>query len=394
MAGSPQSFRPEKTASNQMEKQSAPNKLGVQANNKKQWVVPDTPQWMNESQDWVSDDARRLFLTLRGMADHNTGELRIPDRGWISLATVERKSSLKKRSRIAAMKELVKLRWLKVHRPYVHMTIRGSNLLVRSQTQLTVIPMSELPHEHSIFPKLPCKKPHKQRAGPTEQNSKTKKSPILASARPTEQNSEPGPTVQICTLGPIVQICTVKDSNYTQASAPAVSPSPSASEDLDPKEQTQGHQKAPTAKAKSPTVSYHEIPTTLSPQHQSLVESMRADVFAKIERTWNTNDRNLAPTHTHYRAKANQEGLPWTIFCKEFEHAVSNAEYLLTPTPLVINKPVGPVDAKKLAELAAADPHCKEHFMKDGIAVMVYEDGIQEISPGDREPKWHARLHA
>ena len=77
---------------------------------------------------------------------------------------------------------------------------------------------------------------------------------------------------------------------------------------------------------------------------------------------------------------------------KLYEQAFARVKDQLAQATLIIPAnpwPVGPIDAAKLAEMAATDPDCIESSMDGDIAVMRYRTGQLIFIPGEQEPAWH-----
>jgi len=77
------------------------------------FILRDTPAWLDQHQEWISDGARKLYKALRTLADHRTGELAIPGRGeearWIKPTTIDRKAGMCDETRKKYMRELLAL---------------------------------------------------------------------------------------------------------------------------------------------------------------------------------------------------------------------------------------------------------------------------------------------
>lgn len=118
---------------------------------KSAFVLRDTPAWLDQHQEWISDGARRLYKTLRSLADCKTGALLIPDRGWIRLHTVEQKAGMSHNTRVKYMRELRILGGVSEHRDYVTRSIHGRNRKVLGVAQITVLPLrAPSTHKHRV----------------------------------------------------------------------------------------------------------------------------------------------------------------------------------------------------------------------------------------------------
>jgi hypothetical protein len=150
---------------------------------KKPFVVRETADWLLSRQDWVSDGARHLYLTLRTLADHKTGELRIPGKNWIKLRTIEKKAGISHNTRKKYMRELIALNAIRVDREYVDRKIDGRELKVLGDAQVTLLQLknphlqtnpanqkTESPPAVQAPPTDQSKKPHEQAPGPTDQS--------------------------------------------------------------------------------------------------------------------------------------------------------------------------------------------------------------------------------
>jgi hypothetical protein len=146
------------------------------------FVVRETADWLLSRQDWISDGARHLYLTLRTLADHKTGELRIPGKNWIKLRTIEKKAGISHNTRKKYMRELIVLNAIRVDREYVDRKIDGRELKVLGESQVTLLQLknphlptnpgnqkTESPPAAQVPPTDQSKKPHEQAAGPTDQ---------------------------------------------------------------------------------------------------------------------------------------------------------------------------------------------------------------------------------
>jgi len=108
---------------------------------KPEFIVRETPAWLDQRQDWISDGARKLYKTLRTLADAKSGRLFIPRRGWIRLSTVEKKAGMSHNTRKKFMRELVALGGIAIRRDYVTRSINGRFRKVLGQAQITVLPL-------------------------------------------------------------------------------------------------------------------------------------------------------------------------------------------------------------------------------------------------------------
>ena len=247
----------------------------IQKQEKKPFVIRETPAWLLTHQDWISDGARKLYLALRRLADAKTGRLFIPGQGWIRLRTVERKAGMCMRTRKQYMRELRNLQAVEIHRDRVTRSVDGRNRKVLGVSQITVKQLKPPnPHEHS--------------GSSTVQNAENEKSPqqervssMVQSTRVQPENSLLGCnscTVQelhpqflsetTSSVSPRVGDGSPSNGNVRAAAvAAASSPSGLAVE----KKQTLGAlQKAPIGKGEDsePGVS---VLKTLHPQVQDLI---------------------------------------------------------------------------------------------------------------------------
>jgi len=111
------------------------------------FIIRNTPVWLDQSQPWISDGARKLYKTLRTLADAKNGRLFIPDRGWIRISTIEQKAGMSHNTRVKYMRELKTLGGVSEHRDYVTRSIRGRNRKVLGQAQITVLALYA-PNQH------------------------------------------------------------------------------------------------------------------------------------------------------------------------------------------------------------------------------------------------------
>jgi hypothetical protein len=135
---------------------------------KKPFVIRDTPTWLDQHQDWISDGARHLYKVLRTLADQKSGRLLIPGRGWITLRTVELRSGYCEETRLKYMRELKKLGAVDAFQPLVTRLVRGRFRRVKDKVQVTILPLRRPnPHKQgdseSTAPGTDADKPHKQR---------------------------------------------------------------------------------------------------------------------------------------------------------------------------------------------------------------------------------------
>jgi hypothetical protein len=166
------------------------NKGGVQPQAKKKFVIRETPVWLDQHQDWVSDGARQLYKALRTLADQKTGRLFIPGRGWIHLRTVELKAGMSEPTRLKYTKELIALGCYHVHRDRVTRSKDGRERVVLGQAQITVSPLEPSPHKHSRSSTPKPKKPNTGKRSPTPKNDASKEIEPQHSVSSTPKSEE------------------------------------------------------------------------------------------------------------------------------------------------------------------------------------------------------------
>lgn len=126
-----------------MAKHSPEKKQGQAKPRRASFIVRDTPAWLDQHQDWISDGGRQLYKAMRSLADAKTGELAIPGRGeearWISPNTIDRKAGMCERTRQKYMRELIALGAVQHERKPVTRTIRGRLRKVRGVSRYTLL---------------------------------------------------------------------------------------------------------------------------------------------------------------------------------------------------------------------------------------------------------------
>lgn len=126
---------------------------------KKPFVVHNTPVWLDQEQNWITAGGRRLYKTLRTLADVKTGRLFIPGRGWISLRTIEARSGFAEDARLKYQRELQALGAIHIHRDYVIRVIKGRKRKVLGIAQITVLPLTPPPRKQRASTTPGRKKP-------------------------------------------------------------------------------------------------------------------------------------------------------------------------------------------------------------------------------------------
>jgi hypothetical protein len=149
-----------------------------QAQQKKPFVIRETPAWLDQHQDWISDGARQLYKALRTLADQKTGQLLIPGKGWIRLRTVEKKAGMSEDTRHKYTKELTALGCYHVHRERVTRSINGRERKVLGQAEITVS-------------RLEPPKAHKHSRSSTPGNSDSAPNPPKPSGSSTPEPEKP-----------------------------------------------------------------------------------------------------------------------------------------------------------------------------------------------------------
>src|SRR6267142_3726027 len=132
--------RPRKNERLSMDKIASTKALG-------KFVVRSTAGWLLAHQDFVSDGARQLYLTMRGLAAARSGELALPGRGdeerWIRPTTIGRKAGMSEPTRLKYTKELLELGWIRFERKRVSRRIAGRLRTVRGVGRYTVLPPTQ-----------------------------------------------------------------------------------------------------------------------------------------------------------------------------------------------------------------------------------------------------------
>jgi len=143
------------------------------------FIIRSTPAWLDQHQIWISDGARKLYKTLRTLADAKTGKLFIPGRGWIRLSTIEQKAGMSDETRKKYQRQLLALGAISVHHDRVTRTIDGRKRQVLGHSQITVLPINP-PNPHGYKRSSTAKTeenvkpPHKQRGSSTANSSTAK----------------------------------------------------------------------------------------------------------------------------------------------------------------------------------------------------------------------------
>jgi hypothetical protein len=325
---------------------------------KSAFIIRNTPAWLDQCQSWISDGARRLYKTLRTLADAKTGRLLIPGRGWIRLRTVEQKAGMCTRTRKKYMRELRILGGVSEHRDRVTRSIRGRNRKVLGQAQITVLP-------------LHAPNPHKQRASTTVQNGEK--------ANPEPQHSVPT-TVQSTTvqgenglLG--CKSCTVQEVHPQVLSETTNGPGA--------KVLGLGFQKGSEIKGaqfqKAPSTAPPRALTPFETEKQKLVQAL--EMYLRHELSGPTPD--LHPIRKWWQSETDDFGIPFRESRKLYEQAFERVQISLAPIPCL---PAVPFDFAT----AKLDPDVLESRLDpDGTAVLIYEHGIQFMRTGASEPEWH-----
>ena len=132
------------------------------------FVIRDLPAWLLAHQDWISDGARKLYLTMLKLADVKTGRLFITGRAWISLRAIEKQCGMSKNTRLKYFRELTALGALKIHRDYVTRLIGGRNLKILGPAQVTLLPLVP-PHLRTKSEEQKTKSPLESQVSPTDQ---------------------------------------------------------------------------------------------------------------------------------------------------------------------------------------------------------------------------------
>jgi hypothetical protein len=99
--------------------------------------IVDTSADMLKKHGVLSRNARHLYLTMRGLADGKTGELRIEGR-WLKATAFDREAEMCKNTRLPAMRELVASGLVTLERPRVWRMIGGRMRAVTGTTEYTV----------------------------------------------------------------------------------------------------------------------------------------------------------------------------------------------------------------------------------------------------------------
>jgi hypothetical protein len=155
------------------------------------FVIRNTAVWLDQHQDWISDGARKLYKTLRTLADARTGCLFIPGRGWIRLSTIEKKAGMSDETRKKYQRELLALSAIRIDQDRVTRTINGRKRQVRGQAQVTILPLQpQRQHKQRASSTAKAQKPNTDATSSTAKNTEKAKSPHKQSASSTAKSKK------------------------------------------------------------------------------------------------------------------------------------------------------------------------------------------------------------
>jgi hypothetical protein len=300
---------------------------------KKMFVVRDTPVWLDQHQDWISDGARRLYKTLRTLADQKTGRLFIPGKGWIRIRTIEQKASMSEETRLKYTKELKALGGIEIHRDHVTRSINGRNRKVWGQAQITVLSLKPpKAHKHSRSTTPESKKPNTDKVSTTHGNADNIETEPQSSVSTTPGNEENLPHPD--SSGPVESGCQKMSEGTTGPPSPltfAVENHGSISQGRAPQE-SPTTTASPAAKGLSYKPEYN-----YPPQTQSVVGTLKswlrgfADKYQGVIPVW-----KMAECREHFLAETNALAIPFRPAVALYE---STVQELLTSTIVSEPKP-------------------------------------------------------
>lgn len=354
------------------------------------FIIRSTPAWLDQHQSWISDGARKLYKTLRTLADHKTGHLLIPGRGWIRLRTVEQKAGMSHNTRVRYMRELKILGGVSQHRDYVTRLIRGRNRKVLGQAQITVLP-------------LHAPNPHKQRASTTDQSGENAKAEPQHSVSTTDQSTTDQSenallqTNSSAALKVVSQVLSETTNRAAEVPAPTGVSGSGEHSPINSRESGQDSpaQKPPTYPA---PFDFDELFLTLPVGIQQLTESFKITAWPKV-----LHQEPLLSLKKEFIDCISAEAvLTYKAICELWESLVRWIRWQQLPgrqrrlaalaacgiyEPENPNFDPRPIDPRALKECAEED-HCLEYFIYHNGAVMVFEEGCTMFIEGEYEPVW------
>ena len=296
-----------------------------QPQEKKAFVIRDTPVWLDQHQDWISDGARQLYKALRTLMDQRTGRLFIPGKGWIRIRTVEQKAGMSEETRLKYTKELKALGGIQIHRDHVTRSINGRNRKVWGQAEITVLSLKPpKAHKHSRSTTPGSKKPNTGKVSTTPGNSDNKEIEPQSKVSTT-----PGSTENLLhpdSSGPVDSGCQ-KMSEGPQRGASQDSPATTT---------------PPAAKGLSSKPQY-DYPT----QTQSIVEDLKlwlrgfADKYAGSIPVW-----KMKECREHFLEETDALAIPFQPAISLYERTVRESlnPAPAKPTPQPTAKPTPVID--------------------------------------------------
>lgn len=365
------------------------------------FIIYNSPAWLDQHQDWISDGARKLYKTLRTLMDQRTGRLFIPGRGWIRISTIEQKSQMCEETRLKYTRELLALGAVQIHRDYVTRRINGRYRKVLGQAQITVLPLHPPKvYEHraisSTTPGNGAKPPHKHSVSTTP-----------GSTTPGAENGLlhqvfPGPEETGC------QDLSKSTSSAAGSGSPSVGVSspdvPADGSDASPvppagplgvrsgsessSVYSRGAGQVPTTKP--------DVPDPLYEQKQRLAADLESHLYFEICGWTGSATVDLVEIRKIYKEKALALDISWRDYEKLYHQAMQNVAERIAPAKRLNENPP-PVSADGLpallAKIVVEDGDCLDAFInEDGVAVMVFADGEQEWYPGECEPVWQSTV--
>jgi len=277
-----------------------PDKSAVKR--KTAFILRDTPAWIDQHQSWISDGARKLYKALRSLADAKSGRLLIPGRGWIRVRTVEQKAGMSKPTRLKYMRELLALGAVSEHRDYVTRSIKGRNLKILGQAQITVLP-------------LHAPNPHKERLSPTDKSGENANPEPQDSVSPTDKSPTDKPeNGHLRTNSPTVEEVVRQDlSETTNGAAPgSASVGVPAGQPSIPKN-PRGVSKAPTEKSPFADV--------IQTETQRLAAQLQRSLYFKMLEPY----PDFEPIREYSQKDADALGIPFRDFRRMYEAAMQAA---------------------------------------------------------------------
>jgi hypothetical protein len=377
------------------------------------FIIRNTPAWLDQHQTWISDGARGLYKTLRSLADAKTGDLAIPGRGdeerWIKPTTIDKRAGISDETRKKYMRELIRLGAARFERKRVIRKVGNRLRAFLGVARYTVLPLIQPNASNDA-------------GSSTAKNQENKKSPHKHSRSSTANSSTA--KVETGLLRP--NSCAAQgfghevlsETTTSGAAVPSLGPDEPL---LDPGDSPGEHHRHQAPRKKPDDDArikiYQDRPKLMAWAGRIVLRrARRMGKDVAFERGYIRASLPTFELESELRdfVKQAYEGYlylcsknrdqPFTrdilaqiILAQAAEHDLPIDEDFIRWTiyppkeePSEIREPIGPVDAARLRELAGADPACLSSSMDaDGIAVMVYQHGIQSIRPSAFEPDWH-----